>query len=411
MARVFLIIFGEDFEMSNFHDRLRGMFLLGAYGDALGAEHEKSPDIAQAPFPKPLQPRRMLEQGFHWGTWLPNTVVASEIGVPTDDTCYRLFILHPWLQEIVKGNRRFTEESFREFMLELKERSAQPSWIKLPRDNQINAWLFEFNAQKETNSCGGFFSHDSPVIFGLFMYLETGAIIRGMASKSIYSLFKGFSRLDQRYATSATAFMTTLLSKAIEYNSIGKSFDKWFFDQSFNLIVELQETFPNDVDLEIIKSLFLLMKKLGSEYRGLPEEVFVKAFKEQVIEPDNPPFMRESFSKWFGGNFDPFRFLAQIVATVEFSAGDPALALRSIAYSFGDTDTIATFLGSLMGVWYGEQQLRNLDTPGLVFNDELTIVENVLEKIFSIDLDERARLFESLRFLDIANLMLHNTVL
>lgn len=390
--------------MSNLQDRLRGMFLLGAYGDALGAEHEGSVDIAGVPFPKPLPILQMpAETGFPWDIWLPNTVVASKAGVPTDDTCYRLFILHPWLQEIAKGDRKFTEESFREFMPELKEKPLQPSWIELPRNNQIDAWLGEFGAQKDFRGSGEFFSHDSPVVFGLFMYLETGVIIQGETSESIYSLFKEFSRLDQRYATSATAFMTTLMNKAIEYDSRGKSFDNWFFDQSFNLIVELQEIFPHDLDLEVIKSLFLSMKKLGSEYRHLPEDVFAKAFKEKVLEPTNPPFMQDSFSRWYGGNFDPFRFLAQIVATVEFSAGDPVLALRSIAYSFGDTDTTATFLGSLMGVWYGEKQLRCLETPELDFNDELTVVENVLEDIFNIDLNERVKLFESLRSLGITS--------
>lgn len=373
-------------------DRLRGMFLLGAYGDALGAVQEGSTDIANAPFPQALPVRQMSDQGHPWGTWLPNKVAASRAGVPTDDTSYRLFILHPWLQEIASGNRNFAEESFREFMLELKQRPAQPDWTGLPRNNQINAWIEMFQAQEE-GECSVFFCPDDPIAFGLFMYLETGVIVRDRTSRSTYTLFKGFSRLDQRYATSATAFMATLLSKAIEYDSVENSFDNWFFDQSLTLTKELKTIFSSDTDLQILENLFSSMKELGTGYRGSPEEIFVSAFKTHVIDPIHPPFMEDSFS----GIFDPFRVIAQIVATVGFSGGDPALALRAIAYSIGDTDTTASFLGSLMGAWYGEQQLRRIETPGLLLGDELNIVEDVLVNLFKIDLNERARLFKSLR--------------
>lgn len=377
----------------NIFDRLRGMLLLGAYGDALGAVHEGSREIAPAPFPKPLPVRRMLNQGSAWGTWLPNTVVATKAGVPTDDTCYRMFLLHPWLQAIASGNSTFTEKSFREFLLQLAQSTAKPNWTQLPRNNQINAWIEMFKAEEE-GGCSFFFCPDVPIVFGLFMYLETGAIIQGGTMESTYRFFKGFSRLDQRYAISATAFMTTLLSQAIEYNCAETTFDEWFFSQSSALFQELKVIFPDDSDVAILENLFSSMRELGVKHRGSSEETFVSAFKTIVIDPDFPPFMDTAFS----GIFDPFRFIAQIVATVEFSAGDPAIALRAIAYSIGDTDTTATFLGSLMGAWFGEKQLRNLKTPGLILNDELNTVEDVLDNLFEIDLDERARLFELLRF-------------
>ena len=109
---------------NTFDDRIRGMLLLGAYGDALGAAQEGQETPTPDPLPTRLVARDMPEWGEAWGTWLPAIVHAKRIGMPTDDTCYRLCVLHPWLAAIADGDRTFDEASLLDFMAALRHEPA-----------------------------------------------------------------------------------------------------------------------------------------------------------------------------------------------------------------------------------------------------------------------------------------------
>ena len=170
-------------------------------------------------------------------------------------------------------------------------------------------------------------------------------------------------------------------------------FDEWFFRQSYALLDGLQAGSPEDTELQTLRVLLDSMQEFGSAQLDSSEETFLTAFKAQVLDVQQPKFMNEPFS----GIFDPFRFLAQIVATLAFSASDPPNALRLIAHSYGDTDTTAAILGTLMGAWYGEQRLRSQISQALKLSDQLDIVEGVLVDLLEINLDEQAKLFMSLR--------------
>ena len=110
--------------------------------------------------------------------------------------------------------------------------------------------------------------------------------------------------------------------------------------------------------------------------------------RKRVNQP--PPFMDEPF-KW--PEHDPFRMLAEIIAATVYAEGDPHRAIQVLAFSSGDSDTVCTFLGTLMGIWYGEPLL--LQNANLV--DDLQIVENVLTDKFEVDLNEHVNLFMSLQ--------------
>ena len=126
--------------MSELVNRISGMILLGAYGDAYGAEHETRGHIHDDPFPKRLPARNLANH--HWGTWLPAASIPNPAtGVPTDDTSYKLFILYPWLEDVLENGGDLTETSFRDFLSRLKGINTTPSWVKSVRDKQINAWL------------------------------------------------------------------------------------------------------------------------------------------------------------------------------------------------------------------------------------------------------------------------------
>jgi hypothetical protein len=135
------------------------------------------------------------------------------------------------------------------------------------------------------------------------------------------------------------------------------------------------------------------MQELGTNLRGKTEATFNTAFKERVIDPAHPPFMNQSF---LGGVADPYRTLAQIAATIAYANDDPAAALRTFAYSYGDTDAIASLLGMLMGAWYGEQGLYAAQSQGVDLRAEIGVVESNLTELFHLDLDHRVQIFARL---------------
>ncbi len=135
------------------------------------------------------------------------------------------------------------------------------------------------------------------------------------------------------------------------------------------------------------------MARLGTGLRGETEGTLNAAFKQQVFDPPTPPFLTHAF---LGGTHDPYRALAHITATIAYAPDDPAVALRTIAHSCGQTDTLASFLGTLLGAWYGAGRLSTLQSAGLDFQAELKVVEAILTDLFHFDLGQHVQIFSRL---------------
>jgi len=128
------------------------------------------------------------------------------------------------------------------------------------------------------------------------------------------------------------------------------------------------------------------MTNFGVEQRGKSAHDFMVAFEEFVIKPDNPPFMSESFKCL---RFDPFRFLAEIFSSTAYAEGDPYVSIQPLAFGSGDSDTVTSFLGTLMGAWYGEKALKS----NFNLTSDLQTLERVLSEVFKIDLQKQANIF------------------
>ena len=99
-------------------DRLRGMLLLSAYGDALGADHESQREIHTAPLPDRLPEQTLAAEPDPWQYWATTHQLDSPVkGLTTDDTAFKLFLLHPWLEQVSVGGSSFDEIGFREFLV------------------------------------------------------------------------------------------------------------------------------------------------------------------------------------------------------------------------------------------------------------------------------------------------------
>ena len=377
----------------SFEDKIRGMLLLGAYADALGAAQESQEMPTPDPVPKTLAPRDMPEWGEAWGTWLPAIVHAKRVGMPTDSTCYRLCTLHPWLAAIATGERTFDETSLQAFMTQLQHEPLYPEWYSFACKDQLKDWSAMFQAQQEERS-EAFFNPGVPIIFGLYLYLEAATVHHGVTPIKTFAIYKRQARLDQGYAKIVTAFLATLVSLAVQEIPTAASFSDWFFRSSLLLLEDLERSGSEAQALPTVRSLLDSMQEFGTGLKGRTEATFNTAFKERVIDPPQPPFLHQSF---LGGVADPYRTLAQIAATIAYANDDPAAALRTIAYSYGDTDAIASLLGTLMGAWYGEQGLYATPSQGVDLRTEIAVVESNLTELFHLDLDHQVQIFARLK--------------
>ena len=370
-------------------DRLRGMFLTAAYGDAMGAAHEETREIHVAPFPDRLPEQTLVAEPDRWGYWPTNDQLDPPVkGVVTDDTAFKLFILHPWLQEVLTNGSPFSEIGFLQFLPKLKSNGIQPTWIRTPRDAQIESWQDMYLAADAEETCE-FFIPTVPVVFGLFMFLELAAFRTDHSPAENYLYFRDFTLLDQRYAKSATGFFTAITSLAFASDPADR-FDGWLLYQSKSLCDELLSLNLDSEEVSIILRLIETMTELGQDLQGQTPHEFMVAFETAVVEPTNPPFMNASFGE---NIFDPLRMLAEIYAATAYAAGDPVRAIQPLAFGSGDSDTVSAMFGVLLGIWFGENALRQHEN----LNTDLTIVERLLQEVFQVDLNQHVALFMKLR--------------
>lgn len=89
------------------------------------------------------------------------------------------------------------------------------------------------------------------------------------------------------------------------------------------------------------------------------------------------------------GPFDPLRQLGEAAAAVARADGDPERAIRLAGSIAGDSDTVASHVGLVVGFRTGLSGLRGLET-------ELQIVEETTQDLFGVTLPERVGIYASL---------------
>ena len=235
----------------------------------------------------------------------------------------------------------------------------------------------------------GFFGPGVPIIFGLFMFLELAVVRTDYSAVDNYLYFRDFTVLDQGYAKSATGFFIAITSSAFGSEPADR-FDEWLLRESMTLADELLGL---DIDTDEVSTILRIvesMTELGKGLRGQTPHEFMTAFEAAVVEPTHPPFMEDSFQ---GGIFDPLRLLAEMYAATAYSEGNPVRAIQPLAFGSGDSDTVCSMLGSLLGIWFGENALRQHND----FDADLTVVEDLLHQPFQVDLNQHVALFKQLR--------------
>lgn len=391
----------------DYRDKLRGMILLGAYGDALGATHEAK--ALGGALAAPEQARRLSvaavyqapgQEGGPWWVWFDGDELPAGVkGVPTDDTSFRVTLLQPWLCSISPSPEIPTEAQFERWMEARQARSPQenpPRWHRY-RDAQMADWQVMWadarRWQQEARAVGPgadpttfqhspgnpFFRAGVPVVFGMFLYLELAALFSSRGGEAVMRHFSTYSLLDQGYAGLITGLFAGLMAEAMRYPEPTQPFSDWYARQVARL---LEEEAGTATDRTHVQEAFAAMWAMGTAQRGQPEADFLAQVKLHAYEAPLPPP-----SERYGlHNFDPLLFFRQITATLAYADGDVLQALRLLASGPGDADTVPSMLGTLVGAWAGEAALRAQDA-GLA--EDLDHVRQTLESLYQIDLEAR----------------------
>ena len=384
-----------------FSDTIRGMLLMGAYGDALGAPHENdglegqiiNPEdlgrmVSASTFYKPDTP------GQPWWVWADAIVVQAMRGLLTDDTSFRMMLLHPWLAQTVDNREAMTEPAFREWLKQGQETStsmAYPDGLWRSREQQRIAWLQMYEAA-ENGFSEAFFAPDVPIVFGLFMYLDLAVLYADADPFEVYTLFKDFSVLDQGSAGVFTGLLAGILAAGAGKNISSDRFTEFFIDSARHLIDQAisRATSQELKDLHLAKQSLEAMIHFGEAHRTKSGYLFLETFRTQIYgdasQPfnDSPPHLK---------NYHPLLFWMQITSTLAYAHDRPLEALRILSAGVGDTDTLASMLGSMMGAWMGHQQISEGyigDTP---LKNEFEALSQNLRTLYCTDIEDRVALF------------------
>lgn len=382
-----------------FENKLKGMILLGAYGDALGAYHE--PRGLQGFVGNPENLRRLPEatayqppgsQATPWWVWVRGDELPEGlIGLPTDDSAFRLLILHPWLLSLT--HEQPSEASFAEWMqARLRtERLFEESQWQSRRQSQTRDWLImlgdaeRWNASPESTLASfqptignPFFRPEIPIVFGLFMYMELAALYAGYDNWTVLHHFSSFSQLDQGYARSVTGLFAGLVAAAIPASGSDQSFSGWYATTIRSLLKE------SAADMELLEEAFEMSWATGIQHQDKLEKEFLEIVKQDIYEAPLPSNRDQIGFRVF----DPLLFFKQITAAVAYAGADIPKALILLANNPGDADTLPSMLGTLAGAWAGYSELSNWNTE---LGEDLAHVEKTLRALFGYDVHETSK--------------------
>lgn len=377
-------------------DRLRGMILVSAYGDALGAPWELRGlrgEVGSTADGKTLRPLadygRDGESASPFGVWIDprNPANRRKTGLPTDDTSIRVALVHPWLCEVAGGRGALNEASFYDYLG--RQRAPKPDdteWETTRRKaaEAIRCMMEDAATLKRVGAgafrrrpCNRFFFADQPIIFGPFLYLELNALFLCCDRKEVFRRASGFTGLDIGYGRYVSGLLGAVMSRTI----CGKKPGEGFFDFFFR---EMDAVFDAGYgaagDRRMVRREVDDARRIGLGLTPLDEDDFLRKLKDLVFDAPRPKEIRPGF-----GNYDPLKFLRMFAAVVAYAGDDVAKALRLLACSVGDSDTMPALLGAIIGAWCGETELA-ARYPAM--KTGMTQVGDCLKKVGGVDIDK-----------------------
>ncbi|MEM7703299.1 MAG: ADP-ribosylglycohydrolase family protein [Pseudomonadota bacterium] len=364
--------------MTFLHDKYKGMLAMGAYGDAIGVFNELAGLNGNhaTPYRTTLDnastiPGRSMSQAF--GLWPaisgPNTLPATTKGVVSDDSAYRLTTLHAFLDHALQNNYALLDETaFRQFLNQPAQTSAAAPMgplqfpsdvdILLARYNVIESFKVMYSDQEKWLSGNvslpatllnpplqTFWEGGASTIFGLFLFLELASIYACCPLSSVYDRFENYSIMDNSPADEALGMYGAMLAAAICTHPVSGGFRDFYFStiQSLNASNRAKN----------LQNIVFNGEAVGNAHTDPNPLTFTSG--PLTTSYNGRPHQSSSGIDKFSAEI----FVEMISAAVAYGRHDPLVMLQVLANGPGDSDTMPTYLGSIIGAYYGYQGIRD----------------------------------------------------
>ena len=365
-------------------DRLLGMFVMGAYGDALGSWNESHGGLSgQTSVPELVSIRGSGYAKPHpWGYW-----IADQNGpVVTDDTAYRICILHPYLRLCLENQAPISEQGLWESVTESDPHSN--AQIQSMRMGQARDWQ-KMRESARRNESHLFYTPNEPVVFGLYSALELAALYKYQTPLAVYQGFSQFSELDQGAGGVLTGLLASVMAAAHRDETIQRGkFCAWWNETLDDIITSVSKRQPS-VELDLLIDQRRVARALAKNWSQTRPHEFVGHLCDSILY--NTRFRRKVQQPYLCELF--WMYMSSVA---DFAGEDDGLLLRTLASCAGDSDTMASMMGSIMGACYGRQSCGKIMSGDRSLEQDLIRIENVLSEDFQVNLNESATVFERL---------------
>jgi len=378
-------------------DKLKGMLLLGAYGDALGGYRERAAIahhyLGAGELPCKLQPYEAYfsqendpngdDDAYKRNTWRvwpeKADAIVDIVGIVTDDTSFRFTHYYPWIIKNVHTPELLTEENFinelRAPVLSNNEQDYIPG-IK-ESHKEIASFFVEMYeaANREKPVEAVFFKPGFSVFFGSFMYLEIAAIKINESDEVLLAEFSEFSVLDLLEGKTVTALLMVLLKNALLKSSEDtvQVYD-FLLSTGKRLLHTARHLGLPEVALLTEKMNFAI--ELGAEAKRSGLHVIFDYINTQY--GDEREFQHySSLILWI-----------QFWSSLTYSAENPVDSLSVIAGGPGDSDTVCSFMGSILGAVYGIEELGGSTIRSEPLGHQLETIKENLMTLFFIEVED-----------------------
>ena len=339
------------------NDKVQGMLLLSAYGDALGAPFEnlalsengifthskevvlvKGDEIESSRFENP------------WAIWINQERVKHKKGIFTDDTYYRWALLHPWLFDHACP-KSVNQLEFQSFFQNYPKQVLNSFQLNACCQSQFKDWQLMWHAHLNRQSAL-FYHQNVPIAFGLFQCLDLVLLYHQESPQTIYQCFKVLNPLDQQYGKLITGLFACLIHQGLKAREVINA------QIIFQLMDDLRANSELDNESEYWAMICSCTEKafdIGKRSHET-EIAFHKAVRLEIFLNNNLAHYNWPLTCGTVGrnNHDPLLLWMQLIATATYAEFDAVYTIKLLAGGVGDCDTLAALAGLLFGAWLGK---------------------------------------------------------
>jgi len=386
-------------------DKLLGMFLFGAYGDALGSPREKEAIKGQLQIPSSIGKLVNFEDYGElknilpdkWGLWSKESILRTIRGIPTDDTAFRLLLLHRWIDHSYESSSELTEVNFKQWMTTsvLPPPYNITEGVKSSYSEIIAEFEHIFYVQENYPNVSeeeierSFYKNNRLVFFGNFMYLELVATKLNSNSYEVIELFNSITNLDITYGKTITAISAGILHRCLlqEYILVEDIYD--FLKTTTLELLDI----AIEIELNQVEKLREdMLWAIGKAEQSNTIEDLLQEFSNIYLSPQEEKTNGLVEGKFYAHH--PLLMWRQIWAGLAFYKNEPFNALTFTAVCYGDTDTVSSFLGIILGGLCGNRILAQSKINNYNLDDILSEIEQNIIALFNVDLRDNIDIFK-----------------